>query len=334
MQISDGQYLYDTLHNASLDMAKHSSAPRNGTERALSEVIGFVLLLGLVVAAFSLWMLFVVPVNGREGEITQMNNVRDRFTDYKISLDSLWTGNLNGVTLSTTFNLGTGGGNTQAGGVFLPLLNPVGSAAALSVLDPGDTITISSSSPSGGSALTINMSVLQYQSQNHYFIQQKYTYQLGGVFLSQDNGSATRVSPPISIVNNSDLTNSVTIVPIRLSGGASIGGNGPVRVDSRLKTLQPAIGPEKKHWVNISVRVADYTTAQMWLAVFNGSRVNGGITNASWYRTGITPFGVKPATAYIRIIGPNDDTSSPDVWLKIIPVEYAVTLNNIASGLT
>ncbi len=94
-------------------MAKYSSALRHREERALSEVIGFVLLLGLIVAAFSLWMLFVVPVNGREEEITQMNNVKDRFTDYKISLDSLWTNNQSGVTLSTSFNIGTGGGSTS-----------------------------------------------------------------------------------------------------------------------------------------------------------------------------------------------------------------------------
>jgi hypothetical protein len=315
-------------------MVKRSCPSQPENERALSEVIGFVLLLGLVVAAFSLWMLFVVPVNGRNEEINQMNRVRDGFTDYKISLDSLWTGSQNGVMLSTSFNLGTGSGNMQAGGIFLPLMNPVGSSAALSVRDQGDTLTISSSQP-GGSVpdMTVNMSVLQYQSQNHYFIQQKYYYQLGGVFLSQENGSATRISPSISIVNNSDLTSSVTIVPIRLFGGASIGGNGPVRVDSRLKTLQAAKGPEKKHWVNISVSVADYTTAQMWLGVFNTSRVNGGVTNSSWYRTGITSPGVTPATAYIRIIGPYDDGINPDVWLKIIPVDYAVTLNNIASGL-
>lgn len=320
-------------------MAEKRGISRQEEERALSEVIGFILILGVLVTAIALWMMYVVPVNGREDEITQMNAVRDRFTDYKISLDSLWINNQNEATLSTSFNLGTGGGNTQASGLFLPLLKPIGSSGVLTITDNGDTITISSAGGSTDMNMTKKMNILQYQSQNYYWIQQRYYYQDGGVFLSQDNGSTTRVSPPISIVNNSAATPSafsvaVDITPITLDGGASIGGNGPVRVDSRMKTLSPQLGPEKKYWVNISVSVQDYTAAQMWNAALNDAVNNGGITDKTWYKSGTSLPGVKPATAFMYVIGPNTGNTIPDVWLTIQPAEFAVTFNNIASGLT
>jgi hypothetical protein len=320
-------------------MARKHGCSLQDDEQALSEVIGFILLLGVLVAAIALWMMYVVPVTGREEEIDQMNAVKDRFTDYKISLDSLWVNSENDVTLSTSFNLGTGGGNTQAGGLFLPLIRPVGSSGALTIADNGDTMTISSAGGSVDMNMTRKMNILQYQSQNYYWIQQQYYYQDGGVFLSQDNGSTTRVSPPISIVNNSAATPSafsvaVDVTPITLDGGASIGGNGPVRVDTRLKTLSPQLGPEKKYWVNISVTVRDYTAAQMWNATLNDAVNNGGITNKTWYKPGTSLPGVKPATAYMYIIGPSPGTTNPDVWLTVQPAEYAVTFNNIASGLT
>jgi len=315
-------------------------------EYALSEVIGFVLLLGVIVGAMALWMMYVVPVNGREDEITQMNDVKDRFTDYKITLDSLWINSNNpsvasmaGVTTSTSFNLGTGGGNTQASGLFLPLLKPIASSAVLSLTNSGDWMNITTRS-STGTPESNNYSIgkIEYQSQNNYWIQQKYYYQTGGVFLAQDNGATTRVAPPISIVNSSSGASeigafncSVVIAPITLNGGASIGGNGPVRVDSRLKTIDPAIGPVKRAGVIIEVVVPDHTTAEMWNATFLDALSNGGVVNKSWYKTGTTELGVAPATAVAIILGPFSDNRE-DVWVTLHPAEFAVTFNNIAPG--
>lgn len=317
-------------------MTIQSLSQKQVNEVALSEVIGFILLLGLVVAAFSLWMVFVVPINGREDEISQMNDVKDRFTDYKIGLDSLWTNNQSGVTLSTSINLGTGGGNTQAGGLFLPLLNPVASSAVLSVKDTGDVMMINSSS-SGN--YTVNMSVLEYQSQNNYWIQQRYYYQSGGVFLSQENGSTCRVSPSFSFnkANNgtADVA-SVSLVPIQVLGGSSIGGNGPVRVDSWIRTPDKTVTLQRNDWVQVSVDVRDRATADMWMGLFNDTRLRGGIKDSDtlWYTPSVSQV---PATgrwsASLLINGPVSSSANNDVYLTLQRVDYVVTLNNVASGL-
>ncbi|OPY38731.1 MAG: hypothetical protein A4E35_00515 [Methanoregula sp. PtaU1.Bin051] len=305
---------------------------RSGDERALSEVVGFILLLGLIVAVFSLWMTYVIPAQGREQEIAQMNAVKDRFTEYKAALDSLWLNNQSGITISTSFNLGTGGGNTEAGGFFLPVSRPRSSSATLSVLDTGDRLAINASSQP---LQTTTMSLLEYRSANNYWLQQRYYYQSGGVFLSQDGGTANRISPGISIVNNSDNTVAVYLVPISITGGGSIGGNGPVKVDTRLRPLQAPTTYQLNSFVNISVDVADNATALMWMnSVFNESRVRGGLTNPAYYTFSVKENPVtKRGSAYINITGPVGDTTG-DVYLTIRPVEYVVTLNSIASGIT
>jgi hypothetical protein len=219
------------------------------------------------------------------------------------------------------------------------MLKPIASSATLSVLDTGDRLRITSLGPDdGGFARTreYNMTVLQYQSQNNYWIQQTYYYQDGGVFLTQLNGSVCRVAPPISFVNNTG-TYSVVVYPIKLNGVASVGGNGPVRVDTRLKALAAPV-QGSVYWVNTSVTVANYTVAQTWLALFNTTRRNGAINIYPCYTFGNSSPNTIPGSAFMNISGPASncglgDATSADVNLMVQPVEYDVTLNSIVSNL-
>ncbi|MFA4849290.1 MAG: hypothetical protein WC626_06140 [Methanoregula sp.] len=99
----------------------------NHTEVALSEVIGFVLILALITTALSLYLVYGVPAQGRENEIIHMGVVKDQFVEYKVGLDSLFTNNLVGTTTSNTFSLGTGGGYTQGANSIIPIMSPVSS---------------------------------------------------------------------------------------------------------------------------------------------------------------------------------------------------------------
>ena len=75
-------------------------------EEGLSEVVGFVLLLGVLVMALSVYQIYAVPAEGRANEIEHMNMVKDRFTDYKNALNLLWVykNNVTVVTLTTAFD--------------------------------------------------------------------------------------------------------------------------------------------------------------------------------------------------------------------------------------
>ena len=306
---------------------------RSRHEKALSEVVGFILLLGIVVAAFALWSVYIVPANGREAEITQMNAVQDRFTDYKIALDSLWINNQTSLTVSTSINLGTGGGNTEAGGFFLPLLNPIASPAVILVNNTGDSMWVNTSTNPAGSVIQLN--TLEYQSQNNYWIQQRYYYQTGGVFLSQPDGVIYRVSPPFSFnaaTSSGTPFALVKLEPIQIIGGSTIGGNGPVRIDSYLRTPANPVTLQQNSWVNISVNVTGNATAQMWMGLFNDTAARGGMPNVQqWYTFNeMYNSGTGRGYAWINITGP----STLPVLLSYQRADFVVTLNNIASGIT
>ena len=128
----------------------------NKNDVALSEIIGFMMLLGLMFVVFSIYTVYVIPVNGREDEIAQMNYIEEEFTDYKLMVDALWTSrliNVDGVNpiypvlnvtpmfSSTTLKLGTGG-NSQLGGMSLILFKPIPSSGILSLNSSGDTFNI------------------------------------------------------------------------------------------------------------------------------------------------------------------------------------------------
>jgi len=119
----------------------------NRNERALSEVVGFVLILGIITAAFSLYLVYGVPAQGRENEILHMNDVKDQFVTYKLSLDSLFNNNKVGTSVSNSFTLGTSGGYTQGSNSIIPILSPVSSSGVIAINQRGEeNLTITSQS--------------------------------------------------------------------------------------------------------------------------------------------------------------------------------------------
>jgi hypothetical protein len=103
-------------------------------DAGLSEVVGFVLIIAVLMAVFSLYLTYGVPAQGRENEILHMGVVKDQFISYKIGLDSLATNNKVDTTLSNSFSLGSEGGYTQGGVMgFIPIMNPVSSGGTFSI---------------------------------------------------------------------------------------------------------------------------------------------------------------------------------------------------------
>lgn len=102
-------------------------------EKALSELIGFILLLALLVLVASLYITYVVPAQGREGEIAHMDYIKGQFLDYKIGTDALWLNQEKGVPIAQAIILGTQG--TKTSGMFagFQLFSPIFSSGDLSV---------------------------------------------------------------------------------------------------------------------------------------------------------------------------------------------------------
>ena len=258
----------------------------------LSEVVGFVLILGVIVVALSLYQVYGVPAAGREAEIQHMNAVKDRFVDYKISLDSLWINSVNttrsaeGVTLSTSFDLGTMGGSTQGGGILFPVFSPVPSGGTVAVNNYQDNLTILRND-----TVVVGpypMGEVAYQSSNNYWIQQRYIYQMGGLFLKQDSGTTARLSPPISVyvVNTSSAGSleyrlKVEIAAIQILGGQEIGGQGAARVDTRLREGVTRYTFAAGENITVTVDAHDEPTAKAWQQVFIDAAKRDGVWERS-----------------------------------------------------
>ncbi len=109
---------------------------------ALSEVIGFILIIAILVVIASLYMTYVVPAQGREAEIEHMNYVEKEFVDFKMAVDSLWINQEIGTQISQSIELGTLGQKTEGQFVFLPLTNPVASDGKIELINDDSAGTI------------------------------------------------------------------------------------------------------------------------------------------------------------------------------------------------
>jgi hypothetical protein len=117
----------------------------SNNEHALSEVIGFILIIVVIITAFSLYITYAVPAQGRENEIKHMDDVKDELVGYKIGVDALWTNGQLESLMSTTIHMGTPGATTQGTGGILPIVQPIGSSGTVAINQrPDEWLNISS----------------------------------------------------------------------------------------------------------------------------------------------------------------------------------------------
>ncbi|HUU75565.1 MAG TPA: hypothetical protein VMW63_05695 [Methanoregulaceae archaeon] len=112
-------------------------------ESALSEVIGFILIIGVIALILSLYLVYVVPAEGRQNEIVHMNKVNDEFNQYKMTIDSLIVNNQLAATIYETFTLSTQQISSSSGSFYsFPLFQPFGSSGTILINSRTDNLTI------------------------------------------------------------------------------------------------------------------------------------------------------------------------------------------------
>jgi hypothetical protein len=110
----------------------------------LSEAIGFILIIAVIVATISLYLVYLMPAMGRENEIAQMRSVKERFTEYKLNIDALWTSRKCTSEYGPALSLGSG---TETGILsFFPFFSPQKAGAVLALNQRAESITITSDS--------------------------------------------------------------------------------------------------------------------------------------------------------------------------------------------
>ena len=111
-------------------------------EQGLSEVIGFLMIIALLGILFSMYLLYVVPLQGRDSEITHMAQVKEQFAEITMDINSLIVNEKIDYPLQRVISLGSGqGGSTGAFSIF-PVQSLSGSSGTLTVdsTDPSPTL--------------------------------------------------------------------------------------------------------------------------------------------------------------------------------------------------
>ena len=261
---------------------------RINSEEGLSEVIGFIMILALIMIFLSIWVIYVVPADGRQQEIEHMGYIQDWFTQYKITADSLWI-NYNpatgegpkDVTLSNSLVLGSQGGATYSQGLFLFFMRPFGSSGTISLENGSEWFEISNSS---GVLLNEEIGSVQYKGMNNYWISQTYYYEMGGVFLEQSDGTVNRVAPLFSFTPNGQVA---TVVIVNLdtegSGTTSISGEGQVRIDTSLtdRTEEYTFEPVSGDPYTINMTLRDESAAKAWRSILRELRGNANLISSN-----------------------------------------------------
>lgn len=75
-------------------------------DKGVSEVISFVLILAMLIIAFSLWALYAVPAGGEQMEEVHNVNIQLQFSDLKMGIENVWLSNSTGVIRESVLMLG------------------------------------------------------------------------------------------------------------------------------------------------------------------------------------------------------------------------------------
>jgi hypothetical protein len=219
------------------------------------------------------------------------------------------------------------------------MFSPIPSTAVISIKTTGDTFDIGSSNYDGSAGdngeFPLNITSLEYRSNNYYWIQQQYSYQLGGVFLSQDEGTINRISPLISITNSDNKSISVNVVPVQVVGNGSFTSNNLVRVDTVPRILPDynisSYPYRYNEWVNLSITTQDNSTAAMWQHLFRSLVLSEEIDSSAYTITSTWNPDSGRTTVTIRITA---STPGSQVILYVQRAEFDVVLNSVVSEIT
>ncbi len=303
------------------------------SDEGLSEVIGFILLIGILVVVLTMYQTYSIPVQGRDNEISHMNDIKNTFVSYKISQDSLWVNKREGTMLSTTLDLGTRGGYSQGGMGDISLLTPLASGGSVGINQRNERVLVTVGSNPEGVIIVKTLAdydpgSLEFQSDNNYWIDQNYYYQLGGVFLEQESGSTARVMPPLTIARygtDAGYTAKVDFTIIRLNGRQLISGTGPVRIDTNLNNGGITVSPDYEAITNVTITVGsdNSETLLMWNNLFKDSLARYGIPD-DWYNLANSGDEVSLDITGNQTLG---------VYANIILANYTTTLQTVATGI-
>jgi hypothetical protein len=196
---------------------------------------------------------------------------------------------------------------------------------------------------------TIPLGAIEYRSHNNYWIPQTYYYQMGGVFLSQDDGVSSKVPPSITFSYNRTGAIAVNIIGIGFdtANTGSIGGTSPIQIGTKVKSNSGDIpyAPITNNTMNVTINFTsptkDLNTILMWKQVFkDAANKTGGIPGdgiqghlPDLYYVGTTTSGADIVGSYIVVKGVYDPSTTPGVNANTPDINLRVKAVNLTASI-
>lgn len=111
-------------------------------EQGLSEVIGFLMIVSLLTILFSMYLLYVVPIQGRDAEISHMKYITQEFIGLKADLDGLIINDKVNMPIARSFELGTLSSVGSGSLSILPLSSFIEATGLLMVNEQNDFLSV------------------------------------------------------------------------------------------------------------------------------------------------------------------------------------------------
>ncbi|MBN1167623.1 MAG: hypothetical protein JXA44_10925 [Methanospirillaceae archaeon] len=118
----------------------------------------------------------------------------------------------------------------------------------------------------------------EFISDNRYWIEQNYLYEMGALFLWQDEGKTVIMAPPIGLTVDTEGKFYAKITDIQISDAEEVGGTRSVQTFAKIEKLtKNEISGEKLTdglnaqyvWITYEPDIADPETVEMWSKAFD-----------------------------------------------------------------
>lgn len=153
------------------------------TDDGIVGVVTAILLIGVIVVVASLVQTMYIPKIMEQREAEHMDKIAEQFTYLTSVIDSQAADRIQNMPIATSITLGS---------KELPYMLSMKAFGTLQILDNARLINISLKD---GSVKTFRVGVIMYSSVNGYFLDQSYTYEAGGMIVSQSEGNLMMIHP-------------------------------------------------------------------------------------------------------------------------------------------
>jgi hypothetical protein len=144
-------------------------------EQALSEVIGFLMIVSLLGILFSMYLLYVVPIQGRDAEISHMKYITQEFIGLKADIDGLIINDKINLPIARSFELGTLSSVGSGALSIMPMSSYIEASGTLMVNEQNDFLEVVVNGYVGNFSF-VPPSTTDVSNYTKYYAQRYYNY--------------------------------------------------------------------------------------------------------------------------------------------------------------